>query len=63
VLADAGQPALWVDRQAPQAGAALGIAERVHVVDAGDGAHHLAGDRVLGDQIGEGVVVRDVHEQ
>jgi hypothetical protein len=53
VLPDAGQAALRVDGEAPQAGAALGVAERLDVVDAGHRAEDATGARLLGDEVGE----------
>src|SRR3546814_10389158 len=48
-LADARMPGVWMDGEAPQAGTAFRVVERLDMVDAGDGAGNGAGGHVFGD--------------
>ncbi|MNZ24874.1 hypothetical protein D3C78_420290 [compost metagenome] len=68
-LAYAGPAALRVHRQAPEAGAAVGVVKGLAVVEAHDGAYHLAVAFVLGQPVdrpaqverGDGVLVHGQH--
>src|SRR3546814_11582894 len=51
-LADARMPGVGMDGEAPQAGTAFRVVERLDMVDAGDGAENAAGGLVFGDVIG-----------